>query len=474
VKLSRNLNYDITRPIPAKAKVKFIVDRKVIGEAKTVSIPQFTSLTYNGLNFVTGKSVTLNISESDSYVESDAVEIFQGEFKTIRFPGLNNAQLNKQYQRYYIDDPTFCDYYGSKDYKYGDFTLVGIGENSYEALDEASNNLYDIRRTSLLADDRIDEFTFNTNQTSPRFKICVLRTSAESEEGEGVELRFGDGVFVDNGLKNTGTSIYVRYFSTLGAKANQIGVIGNTPAINNDNTIAFDGVNVNDVTVELTSNITTGGDLESINSIEANAPGVFQSFDRLVTKLDYISYLKSLTSPFDVQNAIAWGEQEELENLEFHQPETANRKNVKPAIQKLFNVILFSAIGKLYTENVNTGLYEPNTDYRSIVVDDDLTTFRYPSQNYINVLGAEQIVGQLYFQQEQFSSSFSTIDLVSDFNKETVYYKGYPNFYTQTMPVKVDASWTRYTTDVEQSIGIPSTVVYLVQEASTFTGIVCV
>lgn len=452
VKLSRNLNYDIKRPIPATAKVKFTVDRNTTGTTKIISIPQFTSLTYNGLNYVTGEAVTITVNPSDTLVESREVEILQGEFKTIRFPGLNNAQLNRQYQRYYIDDPTFANFYGEKDYKYGDLTIVGLGDNTEDALNPDNNNLYEIRRTSLLASDKIDEFTFNPTGVAPRFKLCLLRTSGDSEDGRGMELRFGDGTFIDNGLKNTLHSIFVRYFSTTGSRANALGVSGNGLSINNDNSISFDGLSRADLSTVLTTNITGGGDLESVESIEANAPGVFQSFDRLVTKLDYVSYLKSLTSPFDINNAIAWGEQEELDNLNFHQPETVNQQFSKPAIKKLFNVILFSAIGKLYNQNVDTGNWEANQDYRSIVVDDDLSTFRYPSQNYINILGAEEVVGQLYFQQEQFNTKFTVVDLVGDQNDETVYYKGYPNFYGLTMPVDARTNWTRDTTAVEQDV----------------------
>ena len=459
VKLSRNLNYDITRPIPAKASVKFIVNRTAVGTTKTVSIPQFTNLTFNGVNFVTSKAITIIINSSDTYVESDNIDIFQGEFKTIRFPGLNNSQVGKQYQRYYIDDPTFSQFYGEKDYKNGDFTLVGIGENSFEALNTDSGNLYDIRRVSLLADDKIDNFTFNTTQTAPRYKICLMRTSAESEDGRGVELRFGDGTFIDNGLKNTGTSIYIRYFSTLGSRSNQLGVIGSNPAINNTNNISYDGINKNQLVCQLTTNIITGTDLESVDSISSNAPGVFQTFNRLVTKLDYVSYLKSLTSPFDIKNAIAWGEQEELQNLSYHQPETINNSNVKPAIKKLFNCVLFSTIGNLYNQDVDTGIYAPNENYRSIVIDDDLTTFRYPSQNYINVLGADEVVGQLYFQQQQFNARFAAVDIIGTFNNSPVYYKGYANFYEQTMPVLADKTWARFTTNTEQQyLGLPTSV----------------
>jgi hypothetical protein len=459
VKLSRNLNYDITRPIPAKARIKFVVDRNTIGESKVVSIPQFTTVTYNGLPYVTAQAVTINVGANDNIAESTEVEIYQGEFKTIRFPGLNNAQINRQYQRYYIDDPSFADFYGEKDYQNGNFTLVGIGDTSFDALDETSGNLYDIRRTSLLAEDKIDAFTFNTAQVAPRYKICLVRTSAESEDGKGVEIRFGDGTFVDNGLKNTGSSIYVRYFSTQGSKANELGIIGNNLGINSNNTISYDGLNTSFLTAELTTNITGGGDLETIESIESNAPGVFQTFDRLITKLDYTSYLKSLTSPFDVQNAMAWGEQEELENINYHQPETVNATNVKQAISKLFNVIMFSAIGKLYSQNVNTGRYEPNIDYSSIVVDNDLSSYRYPSQNYINVLGADEVAGQLYFQQQQFNAKFTSVDLAGASNNQTVFFKGYTNFYNEVMPVYSNESWARYTTTTEQDdLGLNQTV----------------
>ena len=77
----------------------------------------------------------------------------------------------------------------------------------------------------------------------------------------------------------------------------------------------------------LTTDIVGGADLEAVESIKLNAPSIYYSLDRCVTPGDYTAYLRTMTSPIIIRNAIAWGEQDEGGNIE--------------PIQKLFNIYKF-------------------------------------------------------------------------------------------------------------------------------------
>jgi hypothetical protein len=256
------------------------------------------------------------------------------------------------------------------------------------------SNIYTIDRRSLLTQDLVNFYDFNSDISTSQ-KICLIRTSTD----KGVEIKFGDGKYVAKGLSgaaSTSNNIFVQYLSTLGAAVNKVGVIGQSIDIS-------DAVYNYNITVEyeLISNITGGSDLESIDSIKNNAPGIFYSLDRLVTSNDYITYLKSLTSPINIQNAIAWGEQEELDNLRIYTDNTDIS-----AIKKLFNCVLFSCIGSMYT--INEGQSTVKTDMTDVLLDSDYNEFQLPSQNYMTVYVDQNAVEQIKFQQTLSTTTSAT------------------------------------------------------------------
>src|SRR5690606_11429536 len=188
----------------------------------------------------------------------------------------------------------------------------------------------------LLRTDSIENYDFNSSINNTK-KICLIRTSTD----EGIEILFGDNKYVAKGLTNSSQNVYVKYLSTLGAKANKNGVIGKTPVISES--ITLRGIDItNNISFQLLSNISLGSDIESNDSIRINAPSIYYTLDRLVSKTDYITFLKSLKTPIPIKNAIAWGEQEEIKLGQLYD----NR--IRSAIKKLFNVVLFSSVGSMY------------------------------------------------------------------------------------------------------------------------------
>lgn len=403
ISLSRQLGYVVTRQQPAKMKMKIILEGDFTGMFDTtpgadnkIQIPYYSKFTIDGKDFVLIDTMTYNITESvlskmatqttnfkmeivkDSF--DNDIMLAQGQIKEKVIIGNTNPQVGSNFQIYKIEDKEFSDIFGDKDYFHNPVTKVYVGNQ------KDSTTEYSIDRRSL-----INWESLASNDLSEASKICVIRTSPD----EGVEILFGDGGFAAKGALTREDNIYIQYLSTKGKSANKIGVIANK--INYSGSIYTNrGVDISSkVSFEAYSNITGGADLEDIDSIKYSAPKIYYSLDRLVTKDDYINYLKTLKSPIEVKNAIAWGEQEERD------------KNGVFADIKMFNVGFFSVIGSLY--NLDGNVYNSKSkgdNLDSIVLDLDYDPDEIQIQSYFNV----------YTRQAQ-ANQLKQYDVVSYYNK---------------------------------------------------------
>lgn len=409
--LARNIGYDITRSIPAEAKIKIRISgdltSKGINSGDVFQIPIYTNFTYETNNFLLKKTYTYSFTDDDVQAITDDGEDFEleltlsnleeeiylleGEIKDKVIEGSTNQQVGQIFQKYLIEDLTFSNQYGEQDY---DILItkisVGVDENSAEE--------YDIDRRSVINVTSLENFILGESK-----KVCVLRTSND----ENIELLFGDGQYASlgatvsaSGPSTTFDNIYIQYLSTNGSKANQVGVINEK--LTTDITITVDGADItNNVEFIFTSNIVGGADIEDIDSIRLNAPNIFYSLDRVVSKRDYVTYLKYLTSPINIKNAIAWGEQEE-------QRDTGN---VDP-IKKLFNVVLFSCLASMY--NLDSSPYSVKTtengDLDTAVLDFNYDEYGVVNQNYFNVYVKQNVVEQL----QQYHTSADTYVIYGD------------------------------------------------------------
>lgn len=314
----------------------------------------------NGTDSSWSKTIIYSKDSSDEYIKlvdskvynvstCKTIDIFQGELIVKSFSGVdNNDLIGSPYQFYDINDLSFSNWYGKNDpfaydgttyNKINGYTKVGIGSTQSEAFSD--DNLFDIELKSILLNENI-----LYNNTSGN-KICLI----ESNPDKSVRINFGDGTAAIDGLDSSLNSIYVQYISCKGVETNAVGVSGDTIKAQNKFYATMNG-NIIDVTdnisFTLTTDIVGGEDFESLNSIKINAPAEYSSANRLITLPDYQRFLKGLSSPISVKNAICWGE-EEVED------------DTGELNKYMQNIIAYVIAGSFY--NTNEASYSPINIY---------------------------------------------------------------------------------------------------------------
>lgn len=424
---STALQMEIVGPLPAglvagnelflNAKTQFVHDNIPYILKKTFRYTFTASDISNGIgnsNFSKVISYGLETSTEnyDLIVSADSVsaslvvdiELIQGEIKEEVVYGTDTDYVGQNFQRYRIADTTFSNLFADNDIGFNssdgshdlsvDLTRVAVSiTNVFDEEDLGTltdySDFYVPDSRSLL---RVDSPLTATYVSA--VPICVIKTLPDGT----VEIKFGaDDFFAKKGLSDVNDNLFVQYLSTLGAEANRIGVIGDR--LTTSEQFSSNSINVsNNLVFTLRKNILGGTDLEDIESIKANAPSVFYSLDRCVSKKDYISYLKSLTSPLNVKNAVAWGEQEEMGTS-------------GTPIRKLMNVCLFSVLGELY--DVESDIYNvkmlegasDNTILSAAFLDDTYSPYTTLPNNYFNVLIKEDAVGEINLSTQLPSTS---------------------------------------------------------------------
>lgn len=398
--LARSLGYDVVRPIPASGKIKI----RLSGNFKTdggnpifsvnekLQIPYQSVFTYEGQKYVLKKTFTMQITQTmltdmirlGSSYESDYItvdlfgddiNIVQGEIKEKVIHGENNQLIGSKFQLYEINDTEFSNIYGSDDYD-TPVTKVWVGNT------KSSSTQFDIDRRSLINWESLESL-----QEGQTRDVCVIRTS----KNEGIELIFGDsryatmGADYNVGATTTFDNVYIQYLATKGSAGNKSGLSNKKINYSGKVYTSQKGIDItNKVNFYFNGNMTGGANLESIDDIRINAPNIYYTLDRLVTSRDYVTYLKSLTSPINIKNAIAWGEQEEIEKREVD------------AISKMFNIVLFSCVGSLYqTDSSPYNVKTKDDGLNTAVLDYDFDENSISKRNYFNVYSKQESISQL-------------------------------------------------------------------------------
>lgn len=401
--LARQLGYVVTRPIPAQTNIKVILqgdftdlingENPDIESGYKIQIPYHQNFTYDGNNYILKNTFTYTLTDTDitnmlkdgsDFIlelttddDSQPINIVQGEIKEKIIDGSTNPFVGQKFQVYKIDDKEFSNIYGSEDYT-PVVTKIWVGNN------KSDDNEFDIDRKSLINWETLDEGNFVEGVVKKR--ICLIRTSID----EDVEVVFGDDRYAKIGAETSFDNIYVQYLATKGASVNKNGVIGKDIEYSGK----IYGKTGKDITskfsFKLNSNITGGADLESLESIKYGIPSIYYTLDRLVNKIDYKNYLKSLTSPINIKNAFAWGEQEEIElRKRFN-------NNTVVAIKELFNIVFFCCLGSLY--DLETSPHYPRTKGKGLenaVLDVDFDENEFNGQSYFNIYTKNNVVEQL-------------------------------------------------------------------------------
>lgn len=232
---------------------------------KIVYIPKYTECqTSGGIKFVTNEGVAIEKGQTSVNVNTIQGELIQ---KQITADGSTE-------QEYLINDDSVENSADSSNYT---FRVIVNGVE----WTKVSSFLY-------------------SGPTSEHFRVI--------NEAEGtVSVLFGDDI---NGkAPSAGSTILVQYIRTVGADGNV--TYSGSPSITTVNSSIYDeDGSLVTVSVTHTSSFLGGSDEESIEEIRYNAPRVFSTGDRAVTRNDFIAILENYSS---VASANVWGENEEAE-----------------------------------------------------------------------------------------------------------------------------------------------------------------
>lgn len=394
IKHGKNLGYSPRRPIPARCDLQFVIKGPLPDQTRAgdeiVFNQDIVDLSFDGKKFILDKSYSYKISSEDlagigssewekvltfsvpsenvTYLPLQGknlynrnslqpISCFQAERKTMVFNGnAYSTKIGKIGQFYDIDDLSFSNWYSRRDpyafYKDNyqpklSWTKVGIGTSEEEAM--LKENLFTIEDVSIY----LNETLMKMENIPPEpLKICKIDTNWDKT----VRIHFSnDNYMVSPGLTKANQNIYVQYLSTEGRAANRVGTVGNEMQVNNSFYLNHSGDIIditNNIQVLINSDVHSGEDFETNESIKINAPAYYSSRNKLVTKQDFVSYFRGISTPLNVQTALVYG-QHEIED-----DDTIIYKYMQ-------NYVFYSLIGHMYLKT--GGKYKP----RNVLTDID-------------------------------------------------------------------------------------------------------
>lgn len=399
IKHCKNLGYNPRRPVPARCelviRIKGPLPATLTAGTEVFFNRDTTKLMFNGNPFILDNGYSyvfteediINGSSSDWYrdltfavpqesseyipliginlyntVNTTPIKCFQAEQKIVEFLGTANIKkLGEPCQFYDVDDVNFSNWYGKRDpYAFienvYDPTLswcqVGIGADEVDAFNK--ENIYKIETQSIYLSD--DIINLNGKLPEEPLKICLIDTNPDKT----VRVTFSSEPNIASiGLKSDKDNLYVKYLTTKGKEANTVGVNGAVMTHNNQINVSVKGSIVsltNNVQFIINSDIYGGENFESQASMKINAPAYFSSRGKLITRDDYMSYFRALSSPMTVQTAMVFGQHDIEDTIGFLHPLCQNN-------------ILYCLAGHVYLKNPSG-----NWTIRNVLTENDYNT----------------------------------------------------------------------------------------------------
>jgi hypothetical protein len=352
--ISQGLGYVVKRAIPAQAEiivsVKGAVPDWVQPGMSLVFNRNLLKLSAGGSKMVLMKSFIYELTDKDlanptalnimfdsaSMVGSDKgfepIKVAFGEFAEQRFSG-----IPIKHQKYKINDTDFSNWFGSEDYgegldAYCQVWISNDGKNWNSTNWGGNVRKFKVNRTFKIGDPSENNCVIETDMD----KLPVIKFGDKRTWGTGAEE-----IAETQGVSNRTQFVHVRYLKTNGEAGNGLEIgdkISKTgPVLINDSEMPS-----LEVSFSIARPSYGGADIEDRKEILGNAPREFSTFDRLVTKTDYKSWLLGLTSPFKVRHAVVWGESDELDGLN-----ESGSKNILSA-KNFANGLVYSIAGNVY------------------------------------------------------------------------------------------------------------------------------
>lgn len=399
IKHCKNLGYNPRRPVPARCeliiRIKGPLPSTLTAGTEVFFNRDTTKLMFNGNPFILDNGYSyvfteediINGSSSDWYrdltfavpqesseyipliginlyntVNTTPIKCFQAEQKIVEFLGTANIKkLGEPCQFYDVDDVNFSNWYGKRDpYAFIENTYdptlswcqVGIGADEVDAFNK--ENIYKIETQSIYLSD--DIINLNGKLPEEPLKICLIDTNPDKT----VRITFSSEPNIASiGLKTDKDNLYVKYLTTKGKEANTVGVNGAVMTHNNQINVSVKGSIVsltNNVQFIINSDIYGGENFESQASMKINAPAYFSSRGKLITRDDYMSYFRALSSPMTVQTAMVFGQHDIEDTIGFMHPLCQNN-------------ILYCLAGHVYLKNPSG-----NWTIRNVLTENDYNT----------------------------------------------------------------------------------------------------
>ena len=362
---ARSLGYSVRRPMPAKCSIGIrVAEIREHGTLK-VFIPKGTQFSMSGATLTSMSDMEFEYDYDTDTAQTGLMELSSG--LNVLAEGYQKTEVlvsnGGQNQVFYINDPTFSDYFGDNDPNFSDDGNVAHRPACFTTV-TSDATLVDMVDPDVVIDDKLywrisrrgledpalekggnDVTNFASGQGNYTDNYTVIMETANDGS---VALRFGDGLKAAIPLGN----IEVKYFSTRGEAGNMLGVFGTALSTSGSGiTITdIDGMETDtkltDLNICLVTDIRGGLNIESNDSIRNNAPGIYNSLDRLVNREAYKIFLRRYA---DVKYASAYGE------------DVLNTKLPNGGINvKYMNQVRFSALKDLYREK--DGKYYPTSE----------------------------------------------------------------------------------------------------------------
>lgn len=399
IKHCKNLGYNPRRPVPARCeliiRIKGPLPSTLTAGTEVFFNRDTTKLMFNGNPFILDNGYSyvfteediINGASSDWYrdltfavpqeaseyipliginlyntVNTTPIKCFQAEQKIVEFLGTANIKkLGEPCQFYDIDDISFSNWYGKRDpYAFIEnvydpsisWCQVGIGADEVDAFNK--ENIYKIETQSIYLSD--DIVNMNGQLPEEPFKICLIDTNPDKT----ARVTFSSEPNIASiGLRTDKDNLYVKYLSTKGKEANTVGVNGAVMTHNNQINVSVKGSIVsltNNVQFIINSDIYGGENFESQESMKINAPAYFSSRGKLITRDDYMSYFRALSSPMTVQTAMVFGQHDIEDTIGIMHPLCQNN-------------IIYCLAGHVYLKNPSG-----NWTIRNVLTENDYNT----------------------------------------------------------------------------------------------------
>jgi hypothetical protein len=325
---SGSMGYSVRRPTSSMASFRVEVSGSIGTYSGKFTIPKFSNIDFNGLNFISLDEYTFDWDYSGRVVgPATGATIVQGDFRVRRFM----ADGKKKFQKFSFNDSTFSDYFGENDLLYSDPTF----ENRITAV-TVDGVAWDIDRRTLYS---ITQDNTPTVKNGVFIESTNKRVLIRTGNDGNIELIFGDGIIseIPRGI------VEVRYLSTKGTASNVMNSQDVAINFNGPDPITFIPASISNdnLSIYLNTSPLGGDDLESVESIRQNAPKIFASLDRYVISDDYKAGLQTLQN---VKYAMAYGEDD-----------------IAPGDYRYSNVVMYTVLKNLYVSDANSTTLVPAT-----------------------------------------------------------------------------------------------------------------